>query len=138
MNSQSPDEFFAWRVAEAYLLHLVSIHRRPVYRHEAGDIEVDRNFLTGLLDGYIKERHPPAWRARFCIRLLRPLYELPDNRVVFVGGRPPMLNRLGIRHMNALVCQFADMLVDMDLRDGCGMLRMPSEEEMTARYSRGL
>lgn len=128
-------EFFVWRVAEAYLHYLISIHRRPVYRHECGDIEVDRHFLVGLLDGYLQQRHSLSWCGTFCRRLLLPLYELPDKRVIFIGGRAPVLNRRGIKYMNALVGMYGDMLVDFDLRDASGMLRLPSDEEFSAVFA---
>lgn len=36
--------------------------------------------------------------------------------------------------MNALVGMYGDMLVDFDLRDASGMLRLPSDEEFSAVF----
>lgn len=119
-----PHEFFAWRVAEAYVLYLMSTNRRPVYRYETGDIEVDRHFLMPLLDGYLGDRHNEGWRSRFYIKLLDNDIS-PDSRSIFTGGKPPQLNRRGIKYMNALVHEFGDMLEDIGGRDEKGRLTMP-------------
>lgn len=123
----SSHEFFAMQVAEAYVLHLMATNRRPVYRYETGDIEVDRHFLAALLDGYLVDRRVPSWRARFYINLLNPNNE-PDRRSVFSGGKVPSLRRRGIRYMNALVHEFGDMLVDIGGRDENGRMTMPRDE----------
>lgn len=124
-------EFFAWRVAEAYLLHLMAVNKRPVYRYSSGDIEVDRHFLMPLLDGYLAERKHESWRARFYIRLLE-INNDPDPRAVFCGGKPPKLNRLGLRYMNALVHEFGDMLEDIGGKDKEGRLTMPTQEALNS------
>lgn len=122
-----PHEFFAWRVAEAYVLYLMSVNHRPVYRYETGDIEVDRHFLMPLLDGYLGERRDEEWRGRFYIRLLDNDLR-PDPRAVFCGGKTPKLSKRGIRYMNALVHEFGDMLEDIGGRDDDGRLTMPAED----------
>jgi len=127
MGNIKPHELFAWRVAEAYVLHLMATNRRPVYRYESGDIEVDRYFLMPLLDGYLGERHDEDWRGRFYVRLLDNDIS-PDPRAVFCGGKVPKLRRLGVRYMNALVHEFGDMLVDIGGRDSDGRMTMPPEE----------
>lgn len=120
-------EFFAWQVAEAYVLHLIATNRRPVYRYETGDIEVDRHFLLGLLDGYLEERRDEEWRGRFYIKLLN-FDTSTDARVIFCGGKTPRLSRRGIKYMNALVHEFGNMLEDIGGRDDKGMLTMPRED----------
>ncbi len=123
-----PHELFAHRVAEAYVLHLVSINRRPVYRYSSGDIEVDRTFLMTLLDGYLADRRDESWRFRFYLRLLDDS-NTKDARVVFSGGRIPKLSKRGIRYMNAFIHEFGDMLVDIGGRDEEGMMTMPKSED---------
>lgn len=125
--SMPTHEFFCWRVAEAYIYHLMATNRRPVYRYESGDIEVSRHFLMPLLDGYLAERHPEEWRGKFYVKLLNNDLT-PDPRAVFCGGKPPLLSRRGIKYMNALVHEFGDMLEDIGGRDEKGRLTMPTEE----------
>jgi hypothetical protein len=122
-----PHEFFAMRVAEAYVYHLMANNRRPVYRYVSGDIEVNRYFLMPLLDGYLADRYTEEWRGRFYIRLLNNDCS-PDPRSIFTGGKPPLLNRRGIKYMNALVHEFGDMLEDIGGRDESGRLTMPPED----------
>lgn len=126
MKELKPHEYFAWRVAEAYVLYLMATNRRPVYRYSSGDIEVDRFFLMPLLDGYLADRKTEGWRGRFYLSMLQGLNET-DPRSIFTGGRPPMLNRRGIKYMNALVHEFGDMLEDIGGRDEKGMLTMPKD-----------
>ncbi|KEA54658.1 hypothetical protein DT73_00400 [Mangrovibacter sp. MFB070] len=128
MENIKPHEFFAWRVAEAYVLHLMSINRRPVYRYSSGDIEVDRHFLMPLLDGYLADRKSENWRRRFYVSMLQKANE-PDSRSVFMGGRPPLLNKRGIKYMNALVHEFGDMLEDIGGRDEAGRMTMPTDDD---------
>lgn len=131
MNRDIPShEFFAWRVAEAYVLHLMSTNRRPVYRYSTGDIEVSRYFLMPLLDGYLADKYTKEWRGRFYTKLLIDNF-VADPRSVFCGGRPPLLNRRGIKYMNALVHKFGDMLEDTGGRDEEGRLTMPKNEPVT-------
>lgn len=127
MKTAKPHEFFAYQVAEAYVLYLMATNKRPVYRYSSGDIEVDRHFLSPLLDGYLAERKSEGWRCRFYESMLQK-YHTPDPRSVFTGGTPPKLNRRGVRYMNALVHKFADMLEDIGGRDSKGMPTMPTDD----------
>ncbi|EFN7329667.1 hypothetical protein SB392_005381 [Escherichia coli] len=124
MNIDTPSEFFASQVAEAYVLHLIAVNRRPVYRYSSGDIEVNRHFLMSLLEGYLREKHNEEWRCRFYIRLLDRSV-ITDPGVVFCGGKPPRLKRTGIRYMNALVHKLGDMLEDIGGKDADGRMTMP-------------
>ncbi|MEQ1977384.1 hypothetical protein [Xenorhabdus sp. SGI240] len=123
--SVKPYEYFGWRVAEAYIYHLVATWRRPVYRYETGDIEVSRYFLFGLLDGYLMDRRDAGWRARFYEKLLEPFDEKPALNTVICGGKVPVLSKRGIRYMNALVHQYGDMLTDIGVQDEYGTLIPP-------------
>ena len=43
-------------VCDAYLFYLVSLHRRPVYRHLYGDISLNQPALQGFIDSYLKDK----------------------------------------------------------------------------------
>jgi hypothetical protein len=43
-------------VCDAYLFHLVSLHRRPVYRHQYGDISLNQPALQGFIDSYLIDK----------------------------------------------------------------------------------
>jgi hypothetical protein len=38
------------------LFHLVSLHRRPVYRHQYGDISLNQTALQGFIDSYLADK----------------------------------------------------------------------------------
>ena len=127
MRSSTPHEFFAGRVAEAYILHLMATNRRPVYRYESGDIEIDRHFLATFLDSYLDEKLSAPKRVSLYLRLLIDSEE-PDPRAIFFGGKIPQLKRRGIFFMNAMLKRFGDMLTDIGGRDENGRMTMPSDE----------
>ena len=118
-------DFYCDRVAHAYLLHLVATWRRPIYRYELGDIEVDHTFLSGLLDGYPKDRMSDGYRAKFYSKLLKKFDPTPAKGAVICGGKVPELSKRGIKYMNALVHGFGDMLEDIGDRDEYGLLTIP-------------
>lgn len=91
-NSKILCDFACERVAEAYLLYLVAIWRRPIYRYETGDIEVSKPFLHGLLDGYLKDRMTESYRARFYYKLLKEIDSTPLKGVIICGGKIPGLS----------------------------------------------
>lgn len=43
-------------VCDAYLFYLVSLHRRPVYRHQYGDISLNQPALQGFIDSYLADK----------------------------------------------------------------------------------
>lgn len=43
-------------VSDAYLFHLVSLHRRPVYRHQYGDISLNQPALQAFIDSYLEDK----------------------------------------------------------------------------------
>lgn len=120
-------EFFAMRVGEAYMYHAFSLHRRPVYRHDIGDIEINRHFVAGLLDHFLAPRLTPNRRSRFYIRLLQPFEYSSDPRLIAQTGIIPRLSRRGLFYMTALLHQYGDMLADEGVKDGRGMLVTPQE-----------
>lgn len=121
-NDSFACDFFCERVAEAYLLYLVSVWRRPIYKYETGDIEVSKPFLHGLLDGYPKDRMTDGYRARFYSKLLKEFDETPSKGVVICGGKIPELSKRGIKYMNALVHEYGSMLTDIGVSDEYGTL----------------
>ncbi|EAP6364794.1 hypothetical protein NT945_004007 [Salmonella enterica] len=120
-------EFFALRVGEAYMYHAFSVHRRPVYRHDIGDIEINRHFIGGLLDHFLEPRLNPTRRARFYVRLLQSFRYSSDPRVIAQTGIVPQLSRRGLFYITALLHQYGDMLADIGVKDGRGMLITPQE-----------
>lgn len=128
-NNPSACDFFCARVAEAYLLYLVATWRRPIYRYETGDIEVSISFLSGLLDGYPKDRMSDGYRARFYLKLLTEFDPTPAEGVVICGGKVPVLSKRGIKYMNALVHEYGDMLTDIGIMDEFGTLVPPVHYE---------
>lgn len=130
-------EFFAMRVGEAYMYHAFSLHRRPVYRHEAGDMLLTPVFLVEFMEDHLSRKFATAERrARFYRRLLKPLPDAHDSRMMFCMGILPELNRRGVRYMNVLINTSGDTLADMNFRDSAGLPGIPkstSEVVMTRR-----
>lgn len=126
MDEQDIAFRFAVRVSEAYVHHLIALHRRPVYRHQAGDFMVSTNPLAVELEGYLSGKDMAAdARVRFYDRLLADSRS-PDSRVVFVMGRPPAeLSKRGVRYMNTWMHTYADLLTMHDKRDERGLLVVP-------------
>lgn len=120
-------EFFAMRVAEAYMYHTLALHRRPVYRHEVGDIGINRNVIAGLLDGYLSHKMAAKKRASLYIRFMKSLGGETDSRVVVPAGGVPELNKRGIRYVNALLHQYGDMYADLGVWDDRKILVLPDE-----------
>lgn len=118
-------DFACERVAEAYLLYLVSVWRRPIYKYETGDIEVSKPFLHCLLDAYPKDRMTDGYRARFYSKLLKEFDAKPSKGVVICGGKIPELSKRRIKYMNALVHEYGDMLTDIGIKDEYGTLVPP-------------
>lgn len=126
MYEQNIASRFAVRVSEAYVHHLIALHRRPVYRHQAGDFMVSTYPLAVVLEGYLSGKDMDACaRVRFYDRLLTGSRS-PDSRVVFVMGRPPAeLGKRGVRYMNTWMHTYADLLVMHDECDERGLLVVP-------------
>lgn len=125
-------EFFAMRVAEAYMYHTFALHRRPVYRHEVGDIGINRNVIAGLLNGHLSHKLSAKKRTSIYIRLMKALAGEADSRTVVSAGGVPELNKRGIRYVNAILHQYGDMYADLGVWDDKKKLVIP--DEVRARY----
>ncbi|EHK0699951.1 hypothetical protein ICL29_004077 [Salmonella enterica] len=99
-------------LSEAYLIHLVSLHRRPVYRHENGDIALDRHSIATFVDGYFEERRSSVSRRDLYLRLLH-LKEPDKGDYLAYWGEPPRLTPRGIRLINAMFQRFGLMAEEM-------------------------
>lgn len=96
-------------LSEAYVVHLTSIHRRPVYRHENGDIALSCHAIAAFVDGYFGERYSQEKRSAMYARLV--VTDDFDSKGYFVClGTPPRLKPRGIRLVNAMLQRFGLMV----------------------------
>lgn len=99
-------------VADAYLFYLVSLHRRPVYRHQYGDISLNQPALRGFIDSYLKDK---GWSIERRISHYTDMVDLiayiePGNSSFIDWGTVPMLTPRGIRWMNACFSRLGEMV----------------------------
>lgn len=114
------------------MYHAFSLHRRPVYRHENGDIAINTHFIVGLIEGHLAVRMDPERRASFYSRLMIPIHETlsRDNRDrgIFVSaGVVPELTRRGIRYLNSMMHTYGDMIADVGVIDASGKFTLPEK-----------
>jgi hypothetical protein len=89
-------------VCDAYLFHLVSLHRRPVYRHQYGDISLNQPALQGFIDSYLKIRMDMEKRRAHYINILDLIRYMHRKNSDFIDwGTVPSLTPRGLRWMNA-------------------------------------
>jgi hypothetical protein len=102
-------------VSDAYLLHLVAMHRRPVFRHANGDIAVNRHCIEGFIDGYLRERWSPLKRAGMYMRMLDiDAMCNPKTDGYFVHwGAVPQLKPRGRRFIDAMFNQYGEMVQEL-------------------------
>lgn len=99
-------------VSDAYLFHLVSTHRRPVYRHQYGDISLNQSALHGFIDSYLRDK---GWSTeRLCewygrILNIRTLTKR-GNSTFIDWGTVPALTPRGIRWLNACFSRLGEMV----------------------------
>lgn len=111
-----PSDYFLESVCGAYVLHKVSVHRRPVYRHQHGDIELNKYGLMGLLDGRLSDHHNPAKRARMYARCLNKdsiesgSYSPEKEGYLFSMGTNPALTQRAVRWIDRLLKEYGDMV----------------------------
>ncbi|EPF0313357.1 hypothetical protein ACSN7O_000640 [Enterobacter chuandaensis] len=99
-------------VCDAYLFHLVSMHRRPVYRHQYGDISLDQPAVRGFIDSYLEDK---GWdmdrrRAQYINMLDLIAYMSRKNSDFIDWGTVPALTPRGIRWMNACFSRLGEMV----------------------------
>lgn len=96
-------------LSEAYLVHLVSLHRRPIYRHENGDIMLNCRTIACFVDEYFAERRTMAYRQYLYAKLLI-LDEPNESGYLAHLGETPHLKPRGIRLLNAMFNRFGFMV----------------------------
>ncbi len=99
-------------VCDAYLFYLVSLHRRPIYRHQYGDISLNQPALRGFIDSYLADK---GWdierRHAHYIGILDLIKYLRRNNSGFIDwGTVPSLTPRGIRWMNACFSRLGEMV----------------------------
>lgn len=101
----------AW-VCDAYLFHLVSMHRRPVYRHQYGDISLSQSSLQGFIDSYLIDKGWDTERRRaYYINLLDLIRYIHRNNSSFIDwGTVPVLTPRGICWINACLSRLGEMV----------------------------
>lgn len=99
-------------VADAYLFHLVSLHRRPVYRHQHGDISLNQPALRGFIDSYLEDKGWSLERrmAHYTSMLDLIAYMERSNSSFIDWGSVPTLTQRGIRWMNACFDRLGEMV----------------------------
>ncbi|EAA2606270.1 hypothetical protein AID75_15970 [Salmonella enterica subsp. enterica serovar Senftenberg] len=99
-------------VSDAYLFYLVSLHRRPVYRHQYGDISLDQPAVRGFIDSYLEDK---GWdvgkRCAHYINILDLIKYMHRCNSDFIDwGTVPTLTPRGIRWMNACFSRLGEMV----------------------------
>ncbi|MEW5290327.1 hypothetical protein ABW286_14230 [Erwinia papayae] len=102
-------------IADAYLFHLVSLHRRPVYRHQYGDISLNQPAFQGFIDSYLADK---GWNVeRRWSRYMRALhlsaYMQRKNSDFIDWGTVPKLKPRGIKWLNACFQRLGEMVNEM-------------------------
>lgn len=109
LNSErQPSPALMW-LSESYLVHLVSLHRRPVYRHENGDIMLNCQTIACFVDEYFAERRTMTYRQYLYAKLLI-LDEPNESGYLAHLGETPHLKPRGIRLLNAMFNRFGFMV----------------------------
>lgn len=90
----------------------VSLHRRPVYRHQYGDISLNQPALQGFIDSYLKDKGWDIERRRaHYINILDLIKYLHRSNSGFIDwGTVPSLTPRGIRWMNACLSRLGEMV----------------------------
>lgn len=99
-------------VSDAYLFHLVSLHRRSVYRHQYGDISLNQPSLQGFIDSYLEDKGWDLERRRaHYINMLDLIDYMGRKSSDFIDwGTVPTLTPRGIRWMNACFLRLGEMV----------------------------
>ncbi|EJY4260344.1 hypothetical protein [Citrobacter freundii] len=107
-SQTQPSPALMW-LSESYLVHLVSLHRRPVFRHENGDIMLSCQTIACFVDEYFAERRTLAYRQYLYAKLL--ILDKPNESGYLAHlGETPRLKPRGIRLLNAMFNRFGFMI----------------------------
>lgn len=115
---QSHQQALQW-LADAYLFHLVSMHRRPVYRHQYGDISLSQHAVQAFVDTHLAEKRMTLRerRNRYINLLDMDAFAERGNSVFVDWGTVPQLKPRGIRWINACFNRYGEMVQDMGGQD---------------------
>lgn len=115
---QSHQQALQW-LADAYLFHLVSMHRRPVYRHQFGDISLSQHAVQGFMDTHLAEKRMTIRerRNRYITLLDMDAYAARKNSDFVDWGTVPKLKPRGIRWMNACFNRYGEMVQELGGQD---------------------
>ena len=115
ITSDNPLQRALSLVSDAYLLHLIALHRRPVYRHANGDIALNSHCIEGFIDGYLCERWSAPKRAGMYMRMLDiDAMCNPKTEGYFVHwGAIPQLKPMGRRFIDAMFNRYGEMIEEL-------------------------
>lgn len=110
-------------VAEAYFVHLIVRHRRPVYRHINGDMALNVPSIAAFIDGYLAEKRTKECRQKLYLSLLnfRAMEDEHDKAWLVNWGGVPLLTPRGLRLVDAMFNRLGFMAEEVDLTN-CDML----------------
>lgn len=99
-------------VTDAYLFHLVRMHRRPVYRHLHGDISLNQPSVQGFIDSYLADKGWSVERRWYrYMRILDLIPHMERNNSNFIDwGTVPNLKPRGVQWLNACFWQLGEMV----------------------------
>lgn len=111
-TQQEAHQRFLSMVADAYLFHLVSMHRRPVYRHQYGDISLAQPALKNFIDSYLQDKGWSIQRRCKWFSKIMDMDAMTDrNNSDFIDwGTVPKLKPRGIRWLNACFSRLGEMV----------------------------
>ncbi|WP_033748571.1 hypothetical protein [Pantoea sp. NGS-ED-1003] len=109
---RSHQQALQW-LADAYLFHLVSMHRRPVFRHQYGDISLSQHAVQGFIDTHLAEKGKglKERRARYISLLDMDAFAEGINSDFVDWGTVPKLKPRGIRWINACFNRYGEMVM---------------------------
>lgn len=115
---QSHQQALQW-LADAYLFHLVSMHRRPVFRHQYGNISLSQHAVQGFIDTHLEEKGMglKERRARYITLLDIDAFANRTNSDFVDWGTVPVLKPRGIRWINACFSRYAEMVEELGGED---------------------
>lgn len=130
--AQSHQQALRW-IADAYLFHLVSMHRRPVFRHKFGNISLSQHAVQGFIDTHLEEKGMglKERRARYITLLDIDAFVRRNNSDFVDWGTVPVLKPRGIRWLNACFSRYAEMVEELGGQDKVdSMIKQESTNEV--------
>lgn len=112
MAQQEAHQRYLSLVADAYLFHLVAMHRRPIYRHQYGDISLDQPALHSFIDFYLEKK---GWNVQRRCKWYGKIIDMDalaerKNSDFIDWGTVPKLKPRGIRWLNACFSRLGEMV----------------------------